>query len=313
MRAMRQLATGEPLVLVEDAPEPEPGSGDVLVTVRRASVNPLDVWISAGTVAGAGPLPRTAGVEAAGVTADGRRVHFRGCGLGLVRDGVFAERVAVPEVALTPIPDAVTDTQAAGAGIGGVTALDVIELGDVGEGTTVLVTGASGGVGSFAVQLARARGARVIAQTSSEEHVAGLREIAETVVVAQGADLADAVRAAGFERVEVVLDCLGGPYGEPAARLLEPGGRLVVYGASAGPSFSVSSAEFYRKRGRILGYGGIAEKPEELARKGGIVLAQVASGAIRSVVAAELPLAEANEAFLRIRERRAGGKILLVP
>lgn len=313
MRAMRQLASGEPLVLVDDAPEPQPGPDDVVVTVRRAAVNPLDVWISAGTVAGTSALPRTAGVEGAGVTDDGRRVHFRGCGLGLVRDGTFAERAAVPKVALTPIPDAVSDTQAAGAGIGGVTALDVIDLGGVRDGTTVLVTGASGGVGSFAVQLARARGARVIAQTSAQEHVAGLEEIAETVVVAQGADLADAVRAAGFERVEVVVDGLGGPYGEPAAKLLEPGGRLVVYGASAGPSFTISSADFYRKRASVLGYGGIAEKPEDLARKLETVLGQVATGAVRSVVAAELPLAEANEAFLRIRERRAGGKILLVP
>jgi NADPH2:quinone reductase len=313
VRAMRQLAYGEPLVLVDDAPEPEPGAGDVVVTVTRASVNPLDVWVSAGTVPAAGPLPRTAGVEGAGVTADGRRVHFRGCGLGMIRDGTFAERAAVPEVGLTPIPDAVDDAQAAGVGIGGVTALDVLDVGGVGAGTSVLVLGASGGVGSFAVQLAAARGARVIAQTSSEANAAKLREIAETVVVAQGADLADAVRGAGVDAVEVVLDCLGGPYGEPSAKLLAPGGCLVVYGASAGPTFSVASPEFYRKRGRILGYGGIAEKPEDLARKGAAVLEQVASGAVRSVVAAELPLAEANEAFLRIRERRAGGKILLVP
>jgi NADPH2:quinone reductase len=313
MRAMRQLAYGEPLVLVDDAPEPQAGAGEVVVAVSRAAVNPLDVWISAGTVAGAGPLPRTGGVEAAGVTADGRRVHFRGCGLGLIRDGTYAERVAVPEIALTPIPDAVDDTQAAGVGIGGVTALDILDVGGVAEGTTVLVLGASGGVGSFAVQLARVRGARVVAQTSAQARADALRELAEVVVVAQGADLADAVRAAGVEAVDVVLDCLGGPYGEPAAKLLARGGRLVVYGASAGPSFSISSAEFYRKAARILGYGGIAERPEDLARKAGVVLDQVAAGAVRSIVAAELPLADANEAHLRIRERRAGGKILLVP
>ena len=79
VRAMRQLAYGEPLVL-QNVPEPEPGPGEVVVTVTRAAVNPLDVWVSRGTVAAAGPLPRTGGSEGAGVTEEGRRVAFRGAG-----------------------------------------------------------------------------------------------------------------------------------------------------------------------------------------------------------------------------------------
>ncbi len=119
---MRQLVYGEPLVL-QNVPEPVPGPGEVVIDIKRAAVNPLDVWVSRGTVAAAGPLPRTGGSEGAGVTEEGRRVAFRGAGIGVARDGSYAERIAVPAAGLADVPDAVTDAQAAGVGVAGVTAL----------------------------------------------------------------------------------------------------------------------------------------------------------------------------------------------
>jgi NADPH2:quinone reductase len=312
MRAMRQHAYGEPLVL-EHVPEPTPGPGEVLVTVTRAAVNPLDVWISRGTVTAAGALPRTGGGEGAGVTADGRRVAFRGAGLGVTRDGAYAERVAVPAAALADIPDGVSDAQAAGVGIAGVTALDIVELAEISAGSTVLVLGASGGVGSYALQMARLRGARTIAQTSDAGRVASLAALADRVVLSAGDDLEDAVHHAGEQAVDVVLDPLGGPFGGPAVRLLRAGGVMVVYGASAGPAFSVTATEFYRKMARIVGYGGLGTNPAELSARAAQILAEIAAGRLVSQIAAELPLEQANEAHARIVERRAGGKLLLIP
>jgi NADPH2:quinone reductase len=309
---MRQHVYGEPLRL-DQVPEPVPGPGEVLVTVTRAAVNPLDVWTASGTVAAAGPLPRTGGSEGAGLAADGRRVVFRGAGLGVTRDGGYAEKVAVPAAALAEIPVGVTDDQAAGVGIAGVTAHDIVALAGVDPGATVLVLGASGGVGTYALQIARARGARTVAQTSNPERVPTLERLADAVVVSAGVDLEAFVRAAGVGSVDVVLDGLGGAYGEPAARLLGRGGVMVVYGASAGPSFAVASTDFYRKGARILGYGGLGTNPAELSSKSARILDQIASGALVPVVADVLPLEEVNEAHARIVERRAGGKLLLAP
>ncbi|MEO8555015.1 MAG: zinc-binding alcohol dehydrogenase family protein [Kofleriaceae bacterium] len=309
---MRQLAYGEPLVL-QNVPEPVPGPGEVVIEITRAAVNPLDVWVSRGTVAAAGPLPRTGGSEGAGVTEEGRRVAFRGAGIGVVRDGSDGERIAVPAAGLADVPDGVTDAQAAGVGVAGVTADDIVELAGIEAGMTVLVLGASGGVGSYTVQMARARGARVIAQTSREESVAGLRDDADHVIVSAGDDLEARIHDLGVASVDVAFDPLGGPYTEPAARALGRGGVLVVFGASAGPVFSISSADFYRKSARILGYGGLGSNTAELSSKSAHVLELLAAGALKPVATTELPLEDVNEAHARIVERRAGGKLLLIP
>jgi NADPH2:quinone reductase len=308
---MRQLVYGEPLVL-QNVPEPVPGPGEVVIDIKRAAVNPLDVWVSRGTVAAAGPLPRTGGSEGAGVTEEGRRVAFRGAGIGVARDGSYAERIAVPAAGLADVPDAVTDAQAAGVGVAGVTAFDIIELAGVEAGMTVLVLGASGGVGSYTVQMARARGARVIAQTSREDSVAGLLELADDVVVSSGDDLGTRLGDLG-PGLDVVFDPLGGPFSEPAAKALGRGGVMVVFGASSGPSFSISSADFYRKSGRILGYGGLGSNTAELSAKSAHVLQLLAAGELQAVATTELPLEDVNEAHARIVERRAGGKLLLIP
>jgi NADPH2:quinone reductase len=308
---MRQLVYGEPLVL-QNVPEPVPGPGEVVIDIKRAAVNPLDVWVSRGTVAAAGPLPRTGGSEGAGVTEEGRRVAFRGAGIGVARDGSYAERIAVPAAGLADVPEGVTDAQAAGVGVAGVTAFDIIELAGVEAGMTVLVLGASGGVGSYTLQMARARGARVIAQTSREESVAGLLDLADDVVVSSGDDLATRLSDLGAG-IDVVFDPLGGPYSEPAAKALGRGGVMVVFGASAGPSFSISSADFYRKSARILGYGGLGSNTAELSAKSAHVLQLLAAGELQAVATTELPLEDVNEAHARIVERRAGGKLLLIP
>ena len=113
--------------------------------------------------------------------------------------------------------------------------------------------------------------------------------------------------------VDVVLDGLSGPFTGPAVRLLRRRGRLVLYGASAGPELTVSSADMYRKQASILGYSGLTEDPAVLAERMELMMAEVVAGTVTPVIADELPLGEVEEAFRRIRDRQAGGKLLLVP
>jgi NADPH2:quinone reductase len=312
VRAVRQTAPAAP-VAVEEVPEPAPETGEERVRITRAAVNPLDVWIWAGSVAAAGPLPRTPGCEGIGVTDDGRRVAFRGTGLGLVRDGTWAEFATVPTTALAAIPDGVADADAAAIGIPGVTAHDCLELAEVGAGATVLILGASGGVSTLALQLAKARGARVIAQTSSPARAGIVSRFADAVVVTAADTLEDEVRAVAPDGVDVILDPLAGAFSTPAARLLTPGGRLVLYGASAGSEFRFGPQELYRKNARIIGYSGLPVAPDITAATMERLFQHVADGTLQPVIADELPLEQAQEAIDRVRGNRAGGKLLLVP
>ncbi len=312
MRAVRQYGYDQPLV-VEDVPAPQAGAGERVVTVTYGAVNPLDVWIGAGSVAAAGPLPRTPGCEGVGTTADGRRVAFRGAGLGLVRDGAWAEQVAVPEIALAEIPEGCSDEDAAALGIPGVTALDCLDLAEVGSGSTVLVLGASGGVATIAMQLAQARGARVIAQTSSPSRVGQISRYAHEVVVADADALEAEVRTFAPDGVDAILDPLAGRFAAPSCRLLAAHGMLVLYGASAGSEFTFTPQEMYRKNARIAGYSGLPVAPEATARSQEALFALVAAGSLEAVIADTLAFDDANEAVDRIRENRAGGKLLLRP
>ena len=312
MRAVRQHAYDEPLV-VEEVNQPTIGAGESLVTITYGAVNPLDVWIANGAVAAAGPLPRTPGCEGVGTTATGARVAFRGAGCGLVRDGSWAEQVAVPDIALAAIPAGCSDAQAAALGIPGVTAFDCLEVAEVGAGSTVLILGASGGVSTIAMQLARAHGARVIAQTSSPNRVGQISRYADEVIVAAADALEAEVREVAPDGVDVILDPLAGAFSEPCVRLLAAQGTLVLYGASAGPAFSFAPQEMYRKNARVIGYSGLPVAPEATARTMEALFALVAAGTLEAIIADELSLEQAGEAVARIKDNRAGGKLLLRP
>jgi NADPH2:quinone reductase len=240
-------------------------------------------------------------------------VAFRGAGLGVVRDGAWAEQVAVPDVALAAIPEGCSDQEAAALGIPGVTALDCLDAAEVGAGTTVLILGASGGVSTIAMQLAKTRGARVIAQTGSSERVGQISRYAHEVVVADAATLEEEVRLLAPEGVDVIVDPLAGAFAAPCVRLLAAGGRLVLYGASAGHEFSFAPQEMYRKNARVIGYSGLPVASEATARSQEALFALVAAGTLEVVIADELSLDDANIAISRIRENSVGGKLLLKP
>jgi NADPH2:quinone reductase len=310
VRAARLIEHGAPL-RVETVELADPDRGEAVVEVSYAGVNPVDRYGALGRVAADGPLPRTLGSEASG-TVDGRRVVVRGHGLGQRRDGVFAERVVVPESALIDVPDRVDLRDAAAVGVAGVTAWRCVhEIGQVTSEDRVLVLGASGGVGSMIVSLATSCGALVWGQTASDEKVAFIAARgAGNVVVADAEELAAAV--ADF-RPTAVFDPLGDGFTGAAIEAMAPRGRLVLFGTSAEPVGMIPLQQLYRKAIKVLGYAGLIESDQALAAGIRKALDAVASGDLEVVVDAVLPLEEVNDAFERLVQRSVKGKLLLDP
>ncbi|HEV7685301.1 MAG TPA: zinc-binding alcohol dehydrogenase family protein [Acidimicrobiia bacterium] len=309
-RAARLHAHGKPLV-VEEAELATPGDDEVLVEMAYGGVNPVDRYIAEGRMAPDGPLPRTLGMEGAGlVEGDGRPVVVQGRGLGTQRDGTWAERVVVPRAALTDIPAGVDLAQAAAMGVAGSTAWrTATDLGRVTADDRVLVLGASGGVGSILVSLCRSLGARVWGQTgnpSKAGFVTGLG--AEEVVTSAAPELAAAV---GPLAPTVVFDSLGDGFTAAAIEALGPFGRLVSYGVSAGPMAEVNMQSVYRKGLTVYGYGGLIEPEDRAAAGKAAALAALADGRLRVVVAEVLPLGRVNDALAALIDRSVTGKIVL--
>ena len=300
---------GEPLV-VEEAPEPSLGPGEVLVEVAYAGVNPLDLWVSRGTVAGGSqPLPFVPGAEGVG-RAEGRWVVVRGAGVGVTRDGTYAERVAVPPEAVFELPEGADPVQAAALPIVGATAWALAHrVAGVTAEDRALVLGASGGVGSLLLQVLRSAGVRAWGQTGSPDKAAFVQQQgAERVVVTEAEGLAE---AAAELRPTVVFDPLGDGFTAAAIQALEPYGRLVLFGVSAGASHELDLRQLYRKAISLLTYSGTIEPVERLRETTEAVLAELAAGRLRVPVQEVLPLEAAPEAHRRIEERAVRGKLVL--
>jgi NADPH:quinone reductase len=308
VRAARLVEHGKP-VEVQEIQLPKPRDGEVLVELSYAGVNPVDRYNALGKVALDGPVPRTLGGEAAG-HVDGKPVVVSGQGLGAARDGVFAEAVVVPEGMVIDVPDGVALRDAAGMGVAGLTAWQVVEMGEIGPGDRVLVLGGSGGVGLPAISYAVSKGADVWGQTSNESKAASIAAMgaSNAVIAADGAALADAVR--DFKPT-AVLDSLGGQFTSSVLTVMAQRGRLVLFGASSGSTATIELLSLYRNRLRILTYGGLIATLEE--RRDGLAhaLQALAEGKLRLSIGAELELDSVNDALDLIADRTVTGKILL--
>lgn len=296
---------------IDEVLEPEPGPDEAVARIRFAGVNPLDVWVTQGTVAGGKQtLPFVPGVEAVGET-DGRTVLIRGGGLGVTRDGLYRERADVPSSSVVPLPDEVDPQQAAGAAVTGSTAFALAELGSIGPPDRVLVMGASGGVGSLVIQVARATGASVWGQTTSGDKVPFIEDLgADRAVVAGPDDLPGAV--AEFEPT-VVVDPLGDGFTRAAVESLQPHGRILLYGTSAGFLQEMDLRVLYRKAIQLLTYSGTIDPPDRAKELLQRVVEALAKGELRVPIDEVLPLDRAAEAHRRIKERQVQGKLLLAP
>lgn len=307
-RAARLHRHGEPLV-VEPVPLPEPGADEVLVTMAFGGVNPVDRYIAAGRMAPDGPLPRILGMEGVG-HVDGRAVLLQGHGLATKRDGVWGEQVVVPKAAMTEVPDGVDLAEAAGVGVAGVTAWRTATgLARVTEGDRVLVLGASGGVGSILISVCRSAGATVWGQTGTPEKAEFVRSRgADEAVVAGAEELGDAIKTL---EPTVVFDTLGNGFTAVAIEALQPFGRLVSLGVSAGPMVELNMQSVYRKFLTIYGYGVLVEPEGRLMSARRETLQALAEGRLSVPVSDVLPLDEVNEAFRRLEAREVAGKVIL--
>jgi NADPH:quinone reductase len=307
-RAARLVKHGEPL-RIEDVELPEPADDEVLLELHYGGVNPVDLYGADGRVAPDEALPRTLGTEGSGRAGD-RNVVVHGHGLGRTRDGVWASAAVVPKASVVEAPESIDLEAAATLGIAGATAWRTVhEYAQVSQGDRVLVFGATGGVGSMIVSLVKSLGATVWGQTtdpSKKDFV--LAQGAEEVVVTDSAGLAEAVRSLS---PSVVFDGLGDGYTGAVIPAMALHGRLVIFGASAGPSGEIPLLALYRNDLTIYGFGGLVASEEDTARGIRGALDALASGSLRVECSAPVPLAQVNEAMARLARHDVRGKLVL--
>jgi NADPH:quinone reductase len=290
-------------------PVPGRGPGQALIRVTAAPVNPLDLLCASGTsYFGAPALPYVPGTQGVGTVAEGdtapagQRVWFS-CAAGMAPgDGSLAEFCVVPETAMLPLPDGVSDDLAAALGLSAVAAWMALSWrGQLRPGEHVLVLGASGNVGQIAVQAARLLGAgRVVAACRDPYGRARARELgADAVADVTGEDtdtVADRLAQAAGDRVDLVLDPVWGVPAEAALRVLAPNGRLVNLGSSAGARAGFSSATLRSRVLSVLGYTNNALTDEQKTAALAEILAHAADGRI-TADRETLPLDRAAEGW----------------
>ena len=234
MKAVATTDFGAPVTLVEIS-TPEPGEGEILVRVASSSINGFDLSVASGRLKGMMEhrFPVVLGkdfagtVESTGAGVDGFAEGDTVVGVVMkpeLGDGSFGERVATPAAFAAKVPDGVDAATAGALGLAGTAAHDAVEAVELQQGETVLVSGATGGVGIIAVQLLKARGAYVIATASTDDEIAFVRDHGADVVVDYREDVAAAVRENHPRGVDTVLHFAGD--GAVLATLLGPGGRM---------------------------------------------------------------------------------------
>jgi NADPH:quinone reductase len=304
LKAVLLRETGGPERLEPaDVPEPEPSEGEVVVSVRAAGINFLDLLVRQGRYAQQPELPLVPGVEIAG-EVDGRRV------IALPPEGGYAELASVRADALVPLPDGATFEEGASFLMAFLTVyIPVTRQVRLEPGATVLVHAAAGGVGSAAVQLAKHFGCSVVATASSEEKRAFALELGADEAYGY-AEFAEQVRA------DVVLDPVGGELVGPSLSVLKPLGAFVALGYAGGLWKEVNPALLVGRNIGLIGFylGRLMRLAPDVVRAAtGELLELWQSGAVKPVVGATFPLADAGAAHRLIEERRSVGKVVLVP
>jgi NADPH:quinone reductase len=301
----------EKLKLV-DLPDPEPTDGMVVVDVARSGMNFADTHAIRNDYLAEQQLPLTPGAEVAGTTADGRRVA------ALINNGGYAQKALVPEAFLVPLPDEVSDEQAAGLLLQGLTAHALLHYcAHIEKGETVVVEAAGGGTGSLAVQLAKRAGAKVIALASSDEkHALCTRLGADATADSRAENLKEAIlEANGGEKVDVVLHMSGTGF-EDELHALGMLGRIVCFGNAARHPNQVATNYLLQTSTSVLGFwlvALVAKRRDLIQSMTADLLGAVASGDLEVVIGNTYPLSEAGRAHTEMQERRTTGKQLLDP
>jgi NADPH:quinone reductase-like Zn-dependent oxidoreductase len=315
MKAIRIHEDGGPEVLrYEDAPDPEPGPGEVLIELRAASLNRLDLWVRAGLPSV--PKPRILGADGAGLDESGRRVVInpgiehgeRISVIGEHMDGTHAELIAVPESNVYPLPDEISFEEAAAFPLVFETAYRMlVTRAGLREDEWVLVWGAGSGIGTAALVIARALGARVVATSSSDAKLELARGLgAEAVVNHATEDVLAAVKeATDGTGVDVVVEHVGEATWQTSLQAARAHGRIAVCGATTGPNPKAALHRVWWKQLTILGSTMGTKEDFEGAFE------LVNSGKARPVVDSVFPLAEARAAHERMESGHHFGKVVL--
>jgi NADPH:quinone reductase len=319
MKAIRVNETGEPDVMrLEDVPDPRPADGQVVVRVRAVGINPVETYIRSGRYA-LPALPYTPGTDAAGIVAAvgpgvrrvkvGDRVYTSG-----TLSGAYAELALCRESQVHRLPDEVFFEQGAALGIPYATAYQALfrKAGALG-GDTVLIHGASGGVGIAAVQLARAAGLRVIGTAGTDQ---GLQ-----LVIEQGAHhvfdhrapayLEEVMKLTDGQGVEVIIEMLANVNLGRDLAILATGGRVVVVGSRG--TVEINPRDLMGRDAAVMGMLLFNASEKELLRIHAALLSGLDNGTLKPVIGRTLPLAEAARAHHAVMEPGAYGKIVLLP
>lgn len=344
MSALSVVKPGRlPRLAMVRRPVPEPGPGEALLRVNACGFCHHDLLVMGGTlrrgvtdgvtlgheIAGTvvAASPDVTGVQvgarvvslltaACGQCARCRAGREHRClvgeGIGHGRDGGFAEYIALPATALVPIPDGIPDEQAALLACPVGVALNGVEFAGVASGETVVVTGAGGGLGVHAVQVAAMRGAQVIAVTTSPEKMEDLESLGSFVVIDAGdsPDFSQVVMALTDDAgADAVIDTVGSPLWPETLRCLGQYGRLALLGEVSGEAVPLRLAEVIFRDAQILGVSGVSLATLRQA----VNLA--ASGQLRPVVSQTLPLTAEGvlEAWRLVADWRALGRVVLIP
>jgi len=311
MRAVQVSEVGGPEVLrVADLPEPRPGEGEVLIDVSLAGVNFGDTHQREGQYIAERELPFVLGGEVAGVV-DGRRV------VALLETGGYAERAVAPAQRTFDIPDGLSDHAALALLVQGLTAWHLYRTAArLGEGESVVVHSAAGGVGGLAVQLAKPMGAgRVIATAGSKERRELALELGADAAVDPDTEglTAALVEANGGEQVDVVLETAGGRVFEQSLQALAPFGRLVAYGNSTREKVRVSNAALLKTSRAVVGFWlmHLLDRPAMLAEPLADLFGRAARGELQAQLGPVYPLDEVRRAHEDLAGRRTTGKLAL--
>jgi len=334
MQAIRVHAPGPADVLKwEEAPTPEPSAGEVLVRLKAAAVNHLDIWMRLGSVYA--PMPMIPGSEGAG-TVEGVGTGVSGFRkgdevvvtpwiypdrpytdppnlavriFGVAREGCYAEFVSAPAHTVLHKPVKLSFEEAASIPLTTTTVYRMaITRGNLQPGESVLVVGATGGIGVAAVQLSHAIGARVFATTRDTRKGTRLYDLGADAVIDSGSDFsAEVRRLTGDRGVDLVLETVGKATWVRSIASLRRGGRIAFCGSTSGAEVHVNLQEIYRKE--LAAFGSYGGTPEELRR----VFRLVEEGLIRPVIDTVMPLKDAALAHERMERAEHFGKIILAP
>jgi NADPH2:quinone reductase len=320
MKAIRVHEFGGPEVLrLNEVPTPRPGPSEVVVRIHAAGVNPVETYIRAGKYARLPELPYTPGNDGAGVVEQvgsdvtefkaGDRVYTAGS-----VTGTYAEFALCKKEQVHPLPANVSFVQGAAIGTPYATAYrGLLQRAVAKSGETALVHGASGGVGTAAVQLARAHGLRVFGTAGSDGGLKRAREQgAHEVFDHRASDHFDQImKATGGRGVDVIVEMLANVNLGKDLTILAKGGRVVIIG-SRGPA-EINPRDTMQRDADVRGMILPNTPPAELASIHAALVAGLENGTLRPVIGKEFPLADAAEAHRAVMESGALGKIVLVP